>query len=126
MTLIMKPFTSCQALKVLQNVLFKHGTYEKFAKQSGGRELTREQILELVMGYLKEEGLEDEVVVKLSPDLVSRACMTRVKGRPLLQVQTNNVHEGWMDGLLRHEIGEGMLSTWLICRVCIKLNMKKY
>ena len=110
-------------MEIMQNALIKHGSYEKFAQRSGGPSLTREQILEMAEAYLRQEGLEDEVNIKLSDDLVSRASMTRVKGRPLLQVQAKNVRTGWMKGLLRHEIGEtDRCLTVTRSKLCLKIS----
>ena len=56
--------------------------------------------------YLKKERLEDKVFINLCDDLVSRGSMTKVKGRPTLNIRWDNVREYWVAGLLRHEVGE--------------------
>lgn len=44
-------------------------------------------------------------MVHLTDDLLSRASMTVVNGRPTLTVNTSMAREQWLEGLLRHEIG---------------------
>ena len=90
----------------MNNCIRRHGSYEAFERKTGGKQLTRSQIMDAANKYLKDENLEEEISVVLSSDLLSRACFTRVKGKPTLNVRVNNIHQYWMDGLLRHEIGE--------------------
>lgn len=83
----------------------KYGSYEKFEEITGGKILQRSQIMALIQRYLKREELEREIMVNLSEDLLSRGSMTRVKGKPQLNVRVVNLRENWVEGLLRHEIG---------------------
>ena len=62
-------------------------------------------VLHLITRYLKSEELEDEVVLNLSEDLLSRGSMSRSKGKALLNVRCVNLRENWAEGLLRHELG---------------------
>ena len=90
----------------MRHAIQKFGSYERFQEVTGGRVLSRRQILTAAHEYLRREGMEEEVYVRLSDDLVSRALMNKVKGQPTLNVRIENVREHWMVGLLRHEIGE--------------------
>lgn len=95
-----------QAVLIIENVLQKYGTYENFEERVAGKVLTRAQITNCIKRYLKAECLEDEVLVNLSEDMLSRGSMTRSKGRAVLNVRVVNMRENWLDGLLRHEIGK--------------------
>ncbi|XP_028606537.2 putative tyrosine carboxypeptidase MATCAP2 isoform X3 [Podarcis muralis] len=46
-----------------------------------------------------------QIVVHLSEDLLSRASMTVVNGRPTLTINIATAREHWLEGMLRHEIG---------------------
>ncbi|XP_064640790.1 putative tyrosine carboxypeptidase MATCAP2 [Lineus longissimus] len=94
-----------QAIHIMNTALKRYGTYEEFERRTGGRLLSKAEIHTFAREYLKKERLEDKVFINLSEDLVSRGSMTRVKGRPTLNVRVDNVREHWMDGLLRHEVG---------------------
>ena len=89
----------------MENALEKYGTYEEFESKTGGQILSRSQIYTVVTRYLKTENLEQEVVVNLTEELLSRGSMTRCKGKAQLNVRLVNLREFWLDGLLRHEIG---------------------
>ena len=89
----------------MNHAIIKYGAFEKFVETTGGKKLNRSQIVESAKKYLKKEGMLDEVSVRLSDDILSRACMTRFRGQPTLQVRTNEIREFWMEGLLRHELG---------------------
>lgn len=52
-----------QAIKIMRHALVKHGSYERFEESSGGRKLSRIQILDYVRNYLKQENMENEVQV---------------------------------------------------------------
>lgn len=93
----------------MQNAIIKYGTYEKFEEQTGGKVLQRSNIMALIQRYLKREELEKEITVNLSEDLLSRGSMTRVKGKPTLNVRIVDLREFWVEGLLRHEIGKVFL-----------------
>jgi hypothetical protein len=93
----------------MNTALKRYGTYEAFERRTGGRLLSKSEIYISAKEYLKKEKLEDKVFINLSEDLVSRGSMTRVKGRPTLNVRVDNVREHWMEGLLRHEVGKELL-----------------
>lgn len=42
----------------------------------------------------------------MTDDLLSRASMTVVKSRPTLTINVSTAREYWLEGMLRHEIGE--------------------
>ena len=90
----------------MEKAIDKYGTYEKFEEETGGKILQRSSIMALIQRYLKREELEGEIMVNLSEDLLSRGSMTRVKGKPMLNVRIINLREYWVEGLLRHEIGK--------------------
>ncbi|XP_030645261.1 uncharacterized protein KIAA0895 isoform X2 [Chanos chanos] len=46
-----------------------------------------------------------QIVVHLTDDLLSRASMTVVNGRPTLTINICTAREQWLEGMLRHEIG---------------------
>ncbi|XP_058668490.1 putative tyrosine carboxypeptidase MATCAP2 isoform X2 [Ammospiza caudacuta] len=46
-----------------------------------------------------------QIVVHLTEDLLSRASMTVVNGRPTLTINVSTAREHWLEGMLRHEIG---------------------
>ncbi|KAK7498843.1 hypothetical protein BaRGS_00009935 [Batillaria attramentaria] len=99
------------AIHIMEEAIQHFGSYENFEEHTGGRVLTRVQILSLVRRYLKKEDLESEIQVNLSEDLLSRGSMTQKKGRPQLNVRVFNLRENWCDGLLRHEIGTHYLRS---------------
>lgn len=45
------------------------------------------------------------MVVQVTDDLLSRASMTVVNGRPTLTINTSTARQHWLEGMLRHEIG---------------------
>lgn len=47
-----------------------------------------------------------QIVVQVTDDLLSRASMTVVNSRPTLTINTSTAREHWLEGMLRHEIGE--------------------
>ena len=89
----------------MENAILKYGSYEVFEEQTGGKILQRLNIMSMIQRYLKREGMENEISVNLSEELLSRGSMTRVKGKPMLNVRIINLRELWVEGLLRHEIG---------------------
>lgn len=52
-----------------------------------------------------------QIVVHLTEDLLSRASMTVVNGRPTLTINISTAREHWLEGMLRHEIGMSMTSV---------------
>lgn len=51
-----------------------------------------------------------QIVVHLTEDLLSRASMTVVNGRPTLTINVSTAREHWLEGMLRHEIGMSITS----------------
>ncbi|XP_041377124.1 uncharacterized protein KIAA0895-like [Gigantopelta aegis] len=94
-----------QAMLIMEKAIDRYGCYEEFEEKTGGKILSRSQICTIIHRYLKIEGMEDEICLNLSDNLISRGSMTRSKGRPVLNVRIVNLREQWAEGLLRHEIG---------------------
>ena len=89
----------------MENAIQKYGSYEVFEEETGGKILQRPNIMSMIQRYLKREDMENEIFINLSEELLSRGSMTRVKGKPMLNVRIINLRELWVEGLLRHEIG---------------------
>ncbi|XP_062985717.1 putative tyrosine carboxypeptidase MATCAP2 [Elgaria multicarinata webbii] len=94
-----------QAIKIMELTLQKYGSYESFEQATGGSLLPRSRIWNHVRKYMAKEGCLGEIVVHLSEDLLSRASMTVVNGRPTLTINISTAREHWLEGMLRHEIG---------------------
>ncbi|KAJ8354488.1 hypothetical protein SKAU_G00220550 [Synaphobranchus kaupii] len=94
-----------QAVRILELAVHKYGNYEKFEQATGGSLLTKSRIWYHVKKYMEKEGCMGEIVVHLTDDLLSRASMTVVNGRPTLSINTSMAREHWLEGMLRHEIG---------------------
>ncbi|XP_066531027.1 putative tyrosine carboxypeptidase MATCAP2 isoform X2 [Hoplias malabaricus] len=94
-----------QAVRIMEQALQKYGSYEKFERATGGNLLTKSRIWSHVKKYMEKEGCVGEIVVHLSEDLLSRASMTVVNGRPTLTINVSTAREQWLEGMLRHEIG---------------------
>ncbi|XP_028606535.2 putative tyrosine carboxypeptidase MATCAP2 isoform X1 [Podarcis muralis] len=94
-----------QAIKIMELTLQKYGSYENFEQATGGSLLPRSRIWNHVRKYMMKEGCLGEIVVHLSEDLLSRASMTVVNGRPTLTINIATAREHWLEGMLRHEIG---------------------
>lgn len=99
------------AVHIMDQTLRQFGTYEEFEEQSGGKILTRPEIISLVRKYLRKEELESEIAVNLSEDLLSRGSIVYKNGRPQLNVRVANLRENWCQGLLRHELGTHYLRS---------------
>ena len=56
----------------MQNAIRRFGTYEKYMEVTGGRKLSRYEIIQAAKTYLKDENMEDEVDINISEDLLSR------------------------------------------------------
>ncbi|XP_055565255.1 putative tyrosine carboxypeptidase MATCAP2 isoform X1 [Falco biarmicus] len=94
-----------QSINIMQRTLQKYGSYEKFEQATGGSLLTKSRIWNHVRKYMVKEGCLGEIVVHLTEDLLSRASMTVVNGRPTLTINISTAREHWLEGMLRHEIG---------------------
>ncbi|XP_054240963.1 putative tyrosine carboxypeptidase MATCAP2 [Indicator indicator] len=94
-----------QSINIMERTLQKYGSYEKFEQATGGSLLTKSRIWNHVRKYMVKEGCLGEIVVHLTEDLLSRASMTVVNGRPTLTINTSTAREHWLEGMLRHEIG---------------------
>nr|DBA24812.1 TPA: hypothetical protein GDO54_012417 [Pyxicephalus adspersus] len=94
-----------QAVNIMKKALEKYGSYEKFEQATGGSLLPKSRIWHQVRKYMEKEGCLGEIVVHLTDDLLSRASMTVVNGRPTLTINTSTAREQWLEGMLRHEIG---------------------
>lgn len=53
-----------------------------------------------------------QVVVQLSEDLLSQAVMMVENSRPTLAINLTGARQYWLEGMLRHEIGQG-LGRWV-------------
>ncbi|KAI1242938.1 hypothetical protein IHE44_0000499, partial [Lamprotornis superbus] len=94
-----------QSINIMKRTLQKYGSYEKFEQAAGGSLLTKSRIWNHVRKYMVKEGCLGEIVVHLTEDLLSRASMTVVNGRPTLTINVSTAREHWLEGMLRHEIG---------------------
>ncbi|XP_064410391.1 putative tyrosine carboxypeptidase MATCAP2 [Latimeria chalumnae] len=94
-----------QAVRIMELALQKYGSYEKFEAATGGCLLTKSRIWSHVRKYMERESCLGEIVVHLTDDLLSRASMTVVNGRPTLTINVSTAREHWLEGMLRHEIG---------------------
>ncbi|KAM3928763.1 putative tyrosine carboxypeptidase MATCAP2 [Leptodactylus fuscus] len=94
-----------QAVNIMLKALEKYGSYEKFEQATGGCLLPKSRIWHQVRKYMEKEGCLGEIVVHLTEDLLSRASMTVVNGRPTLTINISTAREQWLEGMLRHEIG---------------------
>ena len=99
-----------QAILIMENAMQKYGSYETFEEETGGKILQRTNIMAMIQRYLKRECMENEICINLSEELLSRGSMTRVKGKPMLNVRIINLREYWVEGLLRHEIGKNNIT----------------
>ncbi|XP_029445350.1 uncharacterized protein KIAA0895 homolog [Rhinatrema bivittatum] len=94
-----------QAINIMMRVLKKYGSYEKFEQANGGSLLPKSRIWTQIRKYMEREHCLGEIVVNLTEDLLSRASMTIVNGRPTLTINISTAREQWLEGMLRHEIG---------------------
>ncbi|XP_050793692.1 putative tyrosine carboxypeptidase MATCAP2 isoform X2 [Gopherus flavomarginatus] len=94
-----------QSVSIMERTLQKYGSYEKFEQATGGSLLPKSRIWNHVRKYMVKEGCLGEIVVHLTEDLLSRASMTVVNGRPTLTINVSTAREHWLEGMLRHEIG---------------------
>lgn len=49
-----------------------------------------------------------QVVVQLSEDLLSQAVMMVENSRPTLAINLTGARQYWLEGMLRHEIGQSV------------------
>ncbi|CAH1268768.1 KIAA0895L [Branchiostoma lanceolatum] len=102
-----------QAITIMENALKRFGTYENFEARTGGKRLTRGEIMTIVKRCFKREKLQNgEVIINLSDDLLSRASMTQSRGRPTLNINVNTSRQFWLEGVARHEIGTHYLRSY--------------
>ncbi|XP_061222115.1 putative tyrosine carboxypeptidase MATCAP2 [Neopsephotus bourkii] len=94
-----------QSINIMERTLQKYGSYERFEQATGGSLLTKSRIWNHVRKYMVKEGCLGEIVVHLTEDLLSRASMTVLNGRPTLTINISTAREHWLEGMLRHEIG---------------------
>ncbi|KAM3858051.1 putative tyrosine carboxypeptidase MATCAP2 [Diretmus argenteus] len=94
-----------QAVRIMELALQKYGSYEAFEQATGGNLLTKSRIWYNVKKYMEKEGCVGEIVVHVTDNLLSRASMTVVNGRPTLTINMSTAREHWLEGMLRHEIG---------------------
>ncbi|XP_034164601.2 microtubule-associated tyrosine carboxypeptidase isoform X2 [Pangasianodon hypophthalmus] len=94
-----------QAVKIMECVLRKFGTYENFEEVTGGSVLPKSRVWATVRKYLQKEGCVGEVVVSLSDELLSQAVMMVESCRPTLTINLSGARQHWLEGMLRHEIG---------------------
>lgn len=94
-----------QAVGIMECVLRKFGSYEKFEEVTGGSILPKSQVWAAVRKYLQKEGCVGEVVVRLSDELLSQAVMVVESCRPTLTINLAGARQHWLEGMLRHEIG---------------------
>lgn len=102
-----------QAVGIIEAVLEKFGTYENFEAATGGQLLTKCQIWSTVRKYMQKEGCVGEIVVQLSEDLLSQAVMMVENSRPTLAINLTGARQYWLEGMLRHEIGQAVGGLWV-------------
>lgn len=61
-----------KAIKIMKNAISKFGSYESYMEETGGRKISRYEITQAARRYLQQEGMESEVDIHLSEDLLSR------------------------------------------------------
>lgn len=94
-----------QAERIMELALQRYGSYEKFELATGGNLLTKSRVWHNIKKYMEKEGCLGEIVAQVTDDLLSRASMMVVNGRPTLTINISTAREHWLDGMLRHEIG---------------------
>eukprot|EP00057_Strongylocentrotus_purpuratus_P031431 XP_784562.3 PREDICTED: uncharacterized protein KIAA0895-like [Strongylocentrotus purpuratus] len=94
-----------QALRIMDSALDRYGSYEAFEEAIAGDRLTETEFNWLFKDFVTAEGLDNQVHLNLTPDLLSRAVMTRLRSRPTMNVNSKVLRKGWARGLLQHEIG---------------------
>ena len=84
----------------MKTLIRKYGSYENFESQTGGRVLSRQEIIDLVKDYCRREQFNDgEIILNLSEDLLSTASMTRTPGpHGILCVRIGDIYESWIEG----------------------------
>ena len=91
----------------MKNLIKKFGSYEAFEEMTGGRLLQPQEIRALVTEYVQREGFDDgEILLNLSTNILSTAMMSRTGNHGVLTVRLGQIHESWIEGLLRHELSE--------------------
>lgn len=94
-----------QAVRIMECVLRKFGSYENFADMTGGSLLPKSRVWAAARKYLQKENCVGEVVVCLSEELLSQAVMMVESCRPTLTINLSGARQHWLEGMLRHEIG---------------------
>lgn len=90
----------------MDSALDRYGSYEAFEEAIAGDRLTETEFNWLFKDFVTAEGLDNQVHLNLTPDLLSRAVMTRLRSRPTMNVNSKVLRKGWARGLLQHEIGK--------------------
>ncbi|XP_067929604.1 putative tyrosine carboxypeptidase MATCAP2 [Watersipora subatra] len=101
-----------QALKIIRTSLSLFGTFTNWERCSGGHIMTKHEVTTHISKYLKAEGIEDEIQVNITHNILARASMTRVKGKPTINVKEGTTHSNWIEGMLNHEIGTHYLRAY--------------
>lgn len=52
-------------------------------------------------------------MVQLSEDLLSQAVMMVENSRPTLAINLTGARQYWLEGMLRHEIGQAVGGLWV-------------
>ncbi|XP_064414531.1 microtubule-associated tyrosine carboxypeptidase isoform X2 [Latimeria chalumnae] len=94
-----------QAIRIMQTVLKRYGSYENFEVVTGGNILPKSKIWTCIRKYMQKEGCVGEIVVHLTEDLLSQAVMMVENSRPTLTINLSGARQYWLEGMLRHEIG---------------------
>ncbi|XP_075247285.1 microtubule-associated tyrosine carboxypeptidase 1-like [Convolutriloba macropyga] len=93
------------ALTILRNLIRRYGSYERYEELTGGRVLQPNEIRALVTDYVQREGFDDgEILLNMSTSILSTAMMSRAGGHGVLTVKVGEMHESWIEGMLRHEL----------------------
>jgi hypothetical protein len=95
------------ALRILNNLLQKYGSYDRYEEHCGGHEVTIEEAKPIVHQYLVDLGAENELTVVFDPNLVARASFIKGVGR--LNIRPQGLRRNWIQGMLHHEVGTHFL-----------------
>lgn len=95
-----------KAIAILKEVLRRYGNYKSFEEITAGKTLKKQTVESIIKRYLKKEGFYGNVIINLNENLISRGSMTLADGRPTLNIKPSTAKSLWLEGLLRHEIGD--------------------
>lgn len=95
------------ALKVLETLLQRCGSYEAYELEHGGEVLSEADAGPIVDDYLERLGVDRSLAVHFDPDLVARASFVKRAAR--LKIRPQGLRRNWIIGTLHHEVGTHFL-----------------